>query len=278
MMLKKSGLAVLISAAVVLTFCSSSYTQGNSDEYFDHMETLIENFERIQAGMEVAFDPSLYIGNIQNLNFNHKKFSEAYRNRKERKYLSFALESSIVKTYMDLVEIIKTNSDRITLDVVNLAIDSNQLKITMLQNAVKIESTEGPMEAWVNLIEERIEAGEFASANEYVKLAREIYGSAKEFITLKVEIDDVLRKFDEDKEKAIQLMDEKEYRDALVILTQLKGTKPDDTEVARRYETAASYVEKMDELTLEAHSYEAEDKLKEAYRTWENLLDRKSVV
>jgi tetratricopeptide (TPR) repeat protein len=243
------------------------------EDYFDRVESIIENFERIQAAMEVAFDPSLYIGSIQNLNFEHKKFNETYRNRKERKYLSYILESSIVQTYMDLVDSIKTNSEKVTQDVVNRVIDTNQSKIALMKDAADLERDKGAKAAWVNIIREFMDLGDHAGAREYTELARQTYGIEREFLELQIKIDEVLSKFKEDKEKATELMTEKRYRDALVILTRLNASKPDDNEVAKMYETTSSYVERMDRLIADARGYEDEGKLKEAYRTWESLLD-----
>ncbi len=272
-MFGRSGFAVFILFVTVFACSLSCYAQRGSGEYFDHVESIIENFERIQAAMEVAFDPSLYIGSIQNLNFNHKKFNEAYRNRKERKYLSYTLESLIVKRYMDLVQRIKTNSEKVTQDVVNRVIDTNQNKMALMKDAARLERDKGAKAAWVNIIGEFRDQGDYMGARKYAELARQIYGLEREFLELQIEIDEVLSRFKEDKEKATELMGEKRYRDALVILKRLNTAKPDDNEVAKMYETTSSYVERMDRLVADAREYEDEGKLKEAYRTWESLLE-----
>ena len=258
-----------------LFFCDSAMTvaEDSSSDYFKNVESIIDNFERIQAAMEVAFDPSLYIGHIQNLNFEHKKFSESFKSRKERRYLSFVLESSIVNTYLTLVTKIKADSGSVTQDEVNRVIDENQKKIALLREAAKTEKTANSKTAWLNIIQTSMDGGDFVRAREYARLAIEIYGDEAEFKTALQELEDYIARINQDADKAVQLMQDKKYREALLLLKTLVKIRPEDNEIAKMYETAYSNVEKIDKLIEDARKYEEENKTKEAYRVWEKLLD-----
>jgi tetratricopeptide (TPR) repeat protein len=263
--------SVLIALTGIPCLCESA--EPEPDNYNKDIVGIVENFDQIQAAMEVAFDGSLYIGSIQKLNFEHKKFQEAYKNKKERRYLSFTLESSIVNTYMGLVAKVKENSGKLTQDEVNRVIDDNQRKISFLRTAITVEKEEGAKGAWLRAINSQKEAGDFISAQEYTKLAIEAYGDEEEFRAVQKEVEDYIGKLTQDAENAGKLMEEKKYRDALIVLKNLIKVRADDTEIAKMYETALSYVDKMDKLVADAKKYEEENRFKEAFRTWENLLE-----
>ena len=191
-MLKRAVLLLSLTA-IVLVCIAPVFGQDDARDYFAHAREMLDEFERIQAGMEVAFDPSLYIGSMQNLNFEHKKFSEAYGNRKERKYLSYSLEKAIFSTYLALVTRIRSN-DEVPQDVVNRVIDSNQQRISLLSQSLETEKDESPKTAWVDVIDASIKEGDYPAAREYVKLAKEVYGNEREFLELEDTIVSVITK------------------------------------------------------------------------------------
>ncbi len=264
---------ITVSCAVALVGFQAAAARVDDEDYFKRVESITDSFERIQAAMEVAFDSSVYVRSLQELRYQLKKFNEVYRRRKERKYLSFMLASSIEKTYLGLVKKVTSNSGKLTKDEINRVIDSNQWKIALLQEGLKKERKEGRKAAWIDIIRTSMESGAYPEAQSYAKLARTTFGDEREFRKLQGEIEKVLLKLDEDVANAKKLMEEKRYRDALVVLEGLVLSKRGDTEIAKMYETTALYVKKMDELIAEAQKYEKGEKLKEAYRTWEKLLE-----
>ena len=271
-MLTRTLFSVLSVIAVLAASLYTAQAQNNTQDYFSHAKKMSDEFDRIQAGIELVFDPSLFIGKMQNLNFEHKKFSEAYANRKERKNLSHSLEAAIFHEYMGLVSRIR-NSEEVPPDVVNRVIDANQQRIALLKQSLKIEQDEGPKQAWVSVIKTSMEQGNYPAAGEYAKLAKDIYGNEREFRDLEDQIVSVIARAREDKAKAAKLIEDKKYREALEILEPLSKTSPDDQDVARMYESTSANVAKMDQLIADARNYEANDKLKEAFRTWEDLLE-----
>ena len=258
---------------VLLALCVPTSPAQHAASYMSEIETIVDQFEQIQASIEVAFRADSYIRSLQSLRYRLKRLDESFESRPEGRYASFALAHTIEDAYLSLIKKMREGNGPPPDEAIELVATVNQSRIRVLKSALEAERTGGGEAGWSALIETYFELQDYNRAVSMAELASESYPESAALLAKLGEVRGRIESIRANLTEANRLIENKEYRAALKVLDEIEAMSADDATVRELRQRAEEALAKIEELRLTALAAEQAGDHNAAYASWSSMLD-----
>ncbi len=262
-----------ILALALFVLCVPTSSGQHSVSYMSEIETIVDQFEQIQASIEVAFRADSYIRSLQSLRYRLKRLDESFGSRPEARYASFALAHTIEDAYLSLIRKMREGNGPPPDEAIELVATPNQSRIQVLKSALKAERVGGGENGWSAVIETYFELQDYNRAVSMAELAAKSYPESATLLAKLEEVRGRIESIRTNLAEANRLIQNKEYGAALNLLDNLEKVAAHDVTVQELRRTAQEALATIDELRLKALGAEHAGDHKEAYAAWSKILD-----
>jgi tetratricopeptide (TPR) repeat protein len=265
-----------VGFALVLALCGLCVPTSSAQQsvsYMSEIATIVDEFEQIQASIEVAFRADSYIRSLQSLRYRLKRLDESFGPRPEARYASFALAHTIEDTYLSLIKKMREGNGPPPNETIEQVVALNQSRIQVLKSALKAERLGGGEAGWTAVIETYFELQDYNRAVSMAERAAELYSDSAALLAKLDEVRGRIESIRTNLTEANRLIENKEYRAALALLDELEEVVGDDASVQELRQRAQEALAAVDELRLKALSAEHEGDHKAAYAAWSKVLE-----
>ena len=264
-----SCLAVLATLAL----CAPASHAQRASSYVAAIETIIDQFEQIQASLEVAFRAEDYIRSLQALRYRLRRLDEAFGGRAEGRRASYMLAHRIEDTYLSLVKKMPMGNDRPPSTAIDQVSRLNQGQLRLLKAAARAEISGGGEAGWVAVIEDYYSHQDYNRAVAMAELASKSYPDSADLLGKLEEVRTRVTTLRTNLTEANRLIENHDYRAALTLLNEIQEVAANDATVQELRHVVEEALAKINDLRAEALAYEKEKDLKQAFRSWSKLLD-----
>ncbi len=249
----------------------SSTVAQTQEKYFDNMGRIIESFEKIQAAIEVSFEPIDYIRRLQSLRYELKKLEEVFGRRTERRSLSYYLAFKIENNYLSVIRKIEEDQEAVPKEIISQVSEENESHIWLLKEVVKVEEKEGIEKGWVSTITSFMDSDDYDKALQFSELSLTHYGRSRNLAKLNKDISTRIQHFQNDIKEAKRLLEQKKFRESLRVLEEAEKLRKDDPDLIELKRAATETLSKIKVLREEAKNLEKEERYEEAFEKWSEL-------
>ena len=240
-------------------------------KYFENMGRIIESFEKIQAAIEVSFEPIDYIRRLQSLRYELKKLEEVFGSRTERKSLSYYLAFKIENNYLSVIRKIEEERKAVPKEIISRVSEENESHIRLLKEVVKVEEKEGIEKGWASTITSFMDSNDYDKALQFSELSLTHYSRSRTLAKLNEKISIRIQDLQNDIKKAKRLLEQKKFKESLRVLEEAEKLRKDDPDLIELKRAATETLSKIKALRKEAKSLEKEERYKEAFKKWSDL-------
>jgi len=264
------GFALALALSVL---CVPTSPAQHSVSYMSEIDTIVDQFEQIQASIEVAFRGDSYIRSLQSLRYRLKRLDESFASRPEARYASFALAHTIEDTYLSLIKKMREGNGPPPDEAIQQVATLNQSRLQVLKSALKAERIGGGEDGWTAVIETYFQLQDYNRAVSMAELAARSYPESAALLAKLEEVRGRIESVRTALTEANRLIENKEYRAAIALLDELGELAADDATVQELRRTAQEALAAIDELRLKAMGAEHAGDHKAAYAAWSKVLD-----
>jgi tetratricopeptide (TPR) repeat protein len=266
-------LARLTLVVLGSALCVSSAHAQRSQPYTDQAQVIVDQFERIQASLEVAFRPDDYIGSLQTLRYQINKLDESFAAGAESHYASYMILHRVEDTYLSLVKKMREGDGTPPNEAIDSVSTTNQTQVQLLKTALAAERTGGGEAGWNAVIEAYFNLQDYNRAVAMAELAAKAYPDSP---ALQGKLEEVRGRIDGIRANLTEthrLIENGDYQGALTVLKQLEVDAANDATVKELRHTVDEALAKIEGLRNQALDAEKKGDLKQAFKTWSALLE-----
>ncbi|MBN1917429.1 MAG: PEGA domain-containing protein [Verrucomicrobia bacterium] len=269
-MIRRIQLVLFLAVATAVLLPAASAQEQPS--YAVEINAIVDQFEQIQASIEVAFRADSYINSLQALRYRLKRLDETFGSRAEARYASFALAHSIEDTYLSLIKKMQEGNGAPPAEAIQQVTSLNQGRIRALKSAVRAEATSGEA-GWSALIEAYFGQQDYNRAVAMAEQAVQAYPNSTVLVGKLEEVRGRIDRIKTSLTEANRLIENKEYSSARTVLDEIASLAESDVSVQELRRTVEAGLAKIDEIRTKALEAEKGGDIKLAFRTWSDLLD-----
>ena len=269
-MTRRIQLAFLLALTVTLLLPAARAQERAS--YATEISSVIDQFEQIQASLEVAFRAEGYINSLQALRYKLNRLDETFGSRPEARYASFAVAHSVEDAYLSLIKKMQEGNGAPSGDAIEQVTNLNQSRITALKSAVRAEMTSAEA-GWSAVIEAYFSQQDYNRAIAMAEQATEAYPNSAALADKLTEVRGRIDRVKTGLTEANRLIENKDYHGARKVLDEIAVLAVNDATVQELRRVVEAGLTKIEDMRLKAIEAEEAGDLKLAFKTWSALLD-----
>jgi len=262
-----------LTVLATLVLCAPASHAQRASSYVAAIEAIVDQFEQIQASLEVAFRGEDYIRSLQALRYHLRRLDEEFGGRAEGHRASYMLAHRIEDTYLSLVKKMPQGNGRPASTAIEQVSQLNQVQLRLVKAAVSAEVSGGGEAGWVAVIEDYYSHQDYNRAVAMAELASKSYPDSADLLAKLEEVRTRITTLRTNLTEANRLIENRDYRAALTLLNEIQEVAANDATVQELRRVVEEALAKINDLRAEALAYEKDNDLKQAFRSWSKLLD-----
>ncbi len=271
--MKTLPFAWLLLTVAVCACCAPAQGAQPVQAYATEIETILDQFEQIQASLEVAFRPDDYIRSLQTLRYRLRRLDEAFGGRAENRYASYMLAHRIEDAYLSLIKKMREGDGTPSDKAIEQVSQINQTQLSVLKVALNAETLGGGEAGWAAVIESYFDLQDYNRAISMAELASKSYPESAALVAKLNEVRKRIKSVQTHLTEAKRLIENRDYHAALKVLDTIEALAAKDATVMELRNLAENALAKVKELEGEALAFEKKEDFKQAFRTWSKVLD-----
>jgi tetratricopeptide (TPR) repeat protein len=266
-------LARLTLIVLGLALCVPSAHAQRSQSYAEQVQVIVDQFERIQASLEVAFRADDYIGSLQTLRYQINKLDESFAAGAESHYASYMMLHRVEDAYLSLIKKMREGDGTPPNEAIDSVSAMNQTQVLLLKAALSAERAGGGQAGWTAVIEAYFDLQDYNRAVAMAELAAKAYPDSPALLGKLEEVRGRIEGIRTNLTEVHRLIENGDYQGALRILKALELDAANDATVKELRRTVDEALGKIEDLRIQALDYEEKGNLKLAFKTWSALLE-----